>query len=149
MKKFSLLLCSLFLTISGIMAQRTVSGIVNDSGGEALIGANVLVKGTTLGTVTDIDGSFSLQVPDGSNTLVVSYTGFETQEFDVANQSTITIALQEGELLDEVVVTALGIEREAKTLGYGIDQVESEELVKARDANIINCLLYTSPSPRD
>jgi len=64
MKRLSLLLCVFFMSIGVMMAQRTVTGVVADGSGEPLIGANVLVKGTTLGTITDIDGSFSLEVPD-------------------------------------------------------------------------------------
>ena len=89
MKRLSLLFCVFLFSVSAIMAQRTVTGIINDDTGEPLIGANVLVKGTTAGTISDIDGSFSIDVPDGSNTLVISFTGYETQEVDITGLSNV------------------------------------------------------------
>ncbi len=136
---FTLMIFLGFCT-SAMYAQRTVTGTVLDPAGEALIGANVLVQGTDVGTITEIDGSFSIGVPAGSSILVISYTGFETQEVDVSTRSQIDITLNEGELLDEIVVTALGIEKEAKSLGYGIDQIDGDELTRARSDNVINAL---------
>ncbi len=133
---FLLFLCASFT----MLAQRTVTGVITEANGDALIGASVLAKGTDAGTSTDIDGSFRLEVPAGADVLVVSYTGFETQEVALGASSTITIVLQEGKILDEVVVTALGIEKQSKDLGYSIDEVGSEELVKARETNIVNAL---------
>jgi len=130
----------LFACVAMTHAQRTVTGVVKDASGETLIAANVIAKGSTLGTVTDLDGKFSLVVPDGATTLVISYTGYETQEVDITGTSNVEVVLSEGQLLDEVVVTALGIEKEAKTLGYGVDQIDSEELVKSRSTNIVNSL---------
>jgi len=130
----------LFTCVALTHAQRTITGVVSDASGESLIGANVLAKGSTTGTVTDIDGSFTLEVPDGATTLVISYTGYQTQEVDISGTSNVTVTLAEGRLLDEVVVTALGIEKEAKTLGYGVDELDSEELVKSRTTNIVNAL---------
>jgi len=130
----------MFIGIATMLAQRTITGVVSDASGESLIGANVLAKGSTVGTVTDIDGSFSLSVPDGTEMLVISYTGYASQEVDVTSQSNVLVTLTEGELLGEIVVTALGIEKEAKTLGYSVDQIDSEELTKARSANIVNSL---------
>lgn len=140
MKKLFLLAFMLFACVAFTHAQRTVTGVVSDASGESLIGANVISKGSTLGTVTDIDGSFSLEVPDGANILVISYTGYQTQEVDITGLSTVNITLAEGRVLDEVVVTALGIEKESKTLGYGVDELDSEELVKSRSTNIVNAL---------
>ncbi|MDF1695625.1 MAG: TonB-dependent receptor plug domain-containing protein, partial [Saprospiraceae bacterium] len=140
MKKLFLLAFMLFTCVALTQAQRTVTGVVSDASGESLIGANVISKGSTLGTVTDVDGSFTLEVPDGATTLVISYTGFQTQEVDITGLSEVNVTLAEGQLLDEVVVTALGIEKEAKTLGYGVDEIDSEELVKSRSTNIVNAL---------
>lgn len=140
MKKLFMLLLMVVTTVSVTLAQRTVTGTVVDEGGLALIGANVLVEGTTVGSITDIDGTFSIQVPDGSNTLVVSYTGFTSQNVDVSSSSNVSITLVEGQVLGELVVTALGIKKEAKTLGYGVDEVDGEDLVKSRSANIVNAL---------
>ncbi len=140
MKKLFLLAFMLFACVAMTHAQRTITGVVSDVSGESLIGANVLAKGSTLGTITDIDGSFSLEVPDGATTLVISYTGYQTQEVDITASSNVNVILAEGRLLDEVVVTALGIEKEAKTLGYGVDEIDAEELTKARSTNIVNSL---------
>ncbi len=140
MKRLSLLFLVLFLSVSAMMAQRTVTGIVNDDTGEALIGANVLVKGTTAGTITDIDGSFSISVPDGSNILTFSFTGFETQEIDVTGMSDVTVALAQGELLEEVVVTGLGIKKEKKALGYGVTTLNSEALTARQETDVARLL---------
>ena len=122
----------LFLfSIGTMLAQRNVTGTVVDNTGEGLIGANILVKGTTTGTITDLDGSFSISVPDGTNTLVFSFTGYETQEIDVTAQSEVSVTLSEGELLDEVVVTALGIKRSEKALGYAVQEVEGDMISRS------------------
>ncbi|MEZ5055601.1 MAG: SusC/RagA family TonB-linked outer membrane protein [Saprospiraceae bacterium] len=140
MKKFGLIM-SMMLVIMGLAnAQRTVVGMVSDQDGEALIGATVLVKGTSAGTVTDIDGKYSIEVPEGSNILVFSYTGFETQEVELGASNVVNIDLAEGVTLSEAVVTALGVEREKKALGYATQQVDGEELTKVKDANFINSL---------
>ena len=90
--------------LSNMYGQRTLKGVVTDEDGQSLIGANVVVKGETLGTITDIDGSFSISIPDGNNIIVASYTGFTTMEIDVAGQDQITIVMKEGTVLDEIVV---------------------------------------------
>jgi len=105
MKKFSLLFFALILTSGMMMAQRTITGSVVDDNGDGIIGANILAKGTTSGTITDFDGSFSLEVPNEVSALIISFTGYETQEIDITNQSNVSILLEEGRLLDEVVVT--------------------------------------------
>jgi len=140
MKRFTLLLFALVLSVGSIMAQRTVSGVIIDDSGEALIGANVLVKGTTVGTVTDIDGSYSIDVPDGSNTLVVSSVGYATQEYDVTGLSSLDITLETGELLSEVVVTGLGIKKEKKALGYGVSTLGDEALTARQETDVARIL---------
>jgi iron complex outermembrane receptor protein len=90
-------------------AQRTLSGKITDkSSGEALIGANILVVGTSTGTVTDFDGSYTLEIPAGATELEISYTGYTTQRLAVGNATTLDIQLEAGQLLDEVVVTGYG-----------------------------------------
>lgn len=107
-------------------AQTTLSGVVTDESGETLIGASVAVKGTTSGTVTDIDGRFSLTVPANSELLVVSYTGFATLEYPITAATEVTIVLSESAAqLNEVVVTALGIRKEKKALGYSVATIGS------------------------
>ena len=141
MKRFSLMFCALVLSVSMTIAQRTVTGTVVDNTGEGLIGANVLVKGTSGGTITDLDGSFSIQVPSEVNTLVISFTGYETQEVDITAMSNIDIILTEGKLLDEVVVTALGIKRSEKALGYAVQKVEGDALIKSGASSAIDALV--------
>lgn len=140
MKKLSLILMVLIFAMGSVLAQRTVTGTVTDDTGDALIGANVLVKGTSVGAVTDLDGNYTVEVPEGSNTLVVSYTGYETQEIELGASNVLDVTMSEGVLLTEAVVTALGISREKKALGYSVQDVKGEELNVARDANAINAL---------
>ena len=112
-------------------AQRTVTGVVTDaSSGETLIGANVFVKDTSaIGTVTDFDGNFMIEVPEGFNTVVISYTGYQSAEFDVTNTTVLTVALDAGELLEEVVVIGYGtIKREDAT--GSVQSVQSDDFNK-------------------
>lgn len=130
-----------FLFIVGfVMGQRTISGVVTDNSGEALIGANVLAEGTTSGTITDIDGSFRVNLPEGVNTIIISYTGFESKTIDVTGMSTVSVSLSEGEVLDEVVVTALGISKEEKALGYAVQQVNAKTISDANTVSAIDAL---------
>ncbi|MCB0704503.1 MAG: SusC/RagA family TonB-linked outer membrane protein [Saprospiraceae bacterium] len=140
MKKLSLVLALVLFGLGSMLAQRTVSGTVSDQSGEALIGASVLVKGTTTGTVTDIDGSYRVTVPTGSNTLVVSYTGFNTQEVAIGASNVLDITMEEGVTLETAVVTALGIQRDEKSLGYAVESVSSEELTGANENNLVSAL---------
>src|SRR5690606_25058503 len=120
-------------------AQSRVSGKVTDSSGEALIGASVVVKEQpTVGTITDIDGMYELSVPAGGLTLVFSYTGYETKEMAIGGRVMVDIILNEGKLLDEVVVTALGISKSDKSIGYSVQKLSSEEIVKTGAINPID-----------
>ncbi len=139
MKKI-LFTLSLLLVVGFVMGQRTITGVITDVSGEALIGANVLAEGTTTGTITEIDGSFSLDLPEGVNTVIVSYTGYETKTIDVTGMSTLSVSLAEGEVLDEVVVTALGISREEKALGYAVQQVDAQTIQDANTVSAIDAL---------
>ncbi len=122
-----------------LMAQRTVSGTLTSPEGDPLIGVNILEKGTSNGTITDIDGNYSLRVNEGA-TLILSYTGYEDVEFNVDDAATFSITMSEGALLDEVVVTALGIERKEKALPYSVTQLGGEETAIAKEVNIGNAL---------
>lgn len=118
-----------------------VSGTVKDATG-VVPGANLIEKGNpTNGTVSDINGNFSISIPEGS-TLVVSAIGYKTQEITITNPSAqLNILLEEDVLLlDDVVVTALGIRRDRKALGYGLEEVQGEAFTKARETNIINSM---------
>jgi len=141
MKKVFLLFTLIFVCASMTFAQRTVTGNITETDGFPLIGANVLVKGTTIGTITDIDGNYSLEVPDGTDILVISYTGYTTQEIDITGQSNVNITLSEGELLSEVVVTALGIERDEKALGYSVQKVDATDITRSGANNAVDALV--------
>ena len=140
MKKLSLVFALFLFVVGFTMAQRSVMGTLTDNSGEALIGANILVKGTTVGTVTDIDGKYTITVPEGSNTLVFSYTGFETQEVELGASNVLDLTLSEGVSLTEVVITALGIEREKKALGYAVSTVEGSDIEQKGDSDVTRLL---------
>ena len=124
---------------TAIAQTQKATGVVTDSNGEPLIGASVMVKGTTRGTTTDIDGKFSVNAAPGSS-LVISYVGQQTKIVKVGN-TPLTVKLQGGgEQLDEVVVTALGIKKNKKSLGYAVDDLNADELMKNKSANAINSL---------
>ena len=116
-----------------------VVGSVKDASGEPLIGVSILVKGTTNGTVTDIDGKFNLNAPKGS-VLEISYVGYKTQSVTVTGSSLNVILKEDNEQLEEVVVTALGIKRAEKALSYNVQKVDQSELVRVKDANFVNSL---------
>lgn len=140
MKKLSLALVLTLFGISTMLAQRTIMGTVTGDDGSALIGATVLVKGTSTGTVTDVDGKYSVRVSGEGNTLIFSYTGFTTEEVVVGASNVVDVVMKSGQVLEEIVVTALGIEREKKSLGYATQEVSGEEVTRAKDANFINSL---------
>ena len=116
----------------------SVKGTVVDATGESLIGATVKVVGTTNGSVTDMDGNFALNCKPGAM-LEVSYVGYKTMTVKAANGMKITLQ-EDGKVLNDVVVTALGIKRDRKALGYGLSEVKGEELTKAKETNVINSL---------
>ena len=123
----------------GAVQASTVTGQVLDENGEPVIGATVNVKGTNVTTVTDFDGRFSIKAPQGS-TLTVSYVGYGTRELKV-DSNLLTINLQQdAQVLNEVVVTALGIKKEAKSLSYNVQQLEGDALMRVQDANFVNSL---------
>jgi TonB-linked SusC/RagA family outer membrane protein len=111
-------------------AQRTITGTVTDANtGESLIGANILAVGTSTGTVTDLDGSFSFDLPEGINEIRVSYTGYTDQIIAVTNADAYTVQLEPGSTLDEVVVVGYGVQRE-RDLISAISTVESKDIIK-------------------
>lgn len=122
------------------VTQRRITGQVLDENKEPLIGANIKVEGTARGVITDMDGHFSVEVPDGG-VLQVSYIGYVPQQVKVTRQSNYVVQLKpDSELLSEVVITALGIKREQKALSYNVQQVKAEQLTQIKDANFINSL---------
>lgn len=119
----------------------SVSGTVTDEKGETIIGATVKEKGGSMGTITDIEGKFTLSVSGADAILVFSYLGMNTKEVPVNNKKTLNVTMQENATaLNEVVVTALGIKREAKALGYAVAEVSSEDLTAGRENNIMSAL---------
>lgn len=119
---------------------KKISGKVVDSKGEPIIGASVIVKGTNNGTVTNSDGYFTLNVSQG-NVLMISYIGYAKKEEAIGTSTSYNIVLNDDtQALSEVVVTAMGIKKEKKALGYSVQDVNGEELMKNKSANIINSM---------
>jgi TonB-linked SusC/RagA family outer membrane protein len=140
MKKLPLLFAFLVATLFAIAQDVTVSGTVTNSAGKGVEGINVLVKGTSKGTVTKADGSFSINV-SSNGTLVFSGVGFTQQEIAVSGQSTINVTLSESQNeLNAVVVTALGVTKQSRKLGYSVTSVSGDVLTRARETNIANSL---------
>jgi TonB-linked SusC/RagA family outer membrane protein len=122
--------------------QRTVTGkITSPEDASGLPGVNVLVQGTTTGTTTDLDGNYSLTVPADATTLVYSFVGYKSQVVVIGNRSVIDVSLEEDiAALEEVVVTALGIERSKEALNYSVTELEGEGFTEAREINLGNAL---------
>ena len=124
-----------------ITLEKEVSGTVKDNNGNALPGVNVVIKGTTKGTTTSSVGKYTLMVDNNATVLIFSFIGALTQEVTVGDRSVVDVTLQEdSKQLNEIVVTALGIERNAKTLTYSTQQIDGKKLVDVRDANFVNTL---------
>jgi TonB-dependent SusC/RagA subfamily outer membrane receptor len=143
MKKTLLLLAVIVLTIPVLMAQsKTVSGRVTaQDAPEGLPGVNVLVKGTSNGTVTDLDGYYSIQVPDGSKNLVFSYIGYMNKEVAYTGQTQLDVLLiSDLTALTEFVVTAQGLERDERSLGYSLQSVKGDALSQRSEPNVLNAL---------
>lgn len=141
MKRVLFLMLCLVTSMNIVLAQnRKITGtVVSAEDNEPVIGAAVVVRGTQIGIVTDVDGVFSLEVPASAKTLVISYLGMKTQE--VAIKDGLKIILESDlHSLDEVVVTAMGLNREKKSLGYAIQEVKSDELTKAGSASLTSSL---------
>lgn len=129
------------LTAQQVGKERTITGQIVDETGESLIGVNVLVKGTTVGVITDFDGNFSLQTTQANPTLVVTYVGYTAQNVAVKGETNLRITMQtDTQQMEEVVVTALGIKRATKALSYNVQEIKNDELVKVKDANLVNSL---------
>ncbi|BDD01752.1 SusC/RagA family TonB-linked outer membrane protein (plasmid) [Persicobacter psychrovividus] len=133
----ALLLC---VTTVSWAQSLTISGTVSSSDdGMPIPGANVIIKGSTTGTATNVDGQYSITVPGESSVLVFSFVGYADKEVTVGNQSTISVRLNADVAeLNEVVVTAFGMERETKALGYSVQEVKGEDLAVAKEPNVIN-----------
>ncbi|MEQ8572684.1 MAG: TonB-dependent receptor plug domain-containing protein, partial [Fulvivirga sp.] len=145
MKKFlqlSFMLMFAFTFSESWAQERVVSGKVSSiDDGSTLPGVNVVLKGTTTGTVTDIDGNYRLSVPSDGGTLVFSFIGLATEEVAVGARSVIDIQMSpDVTQLSEVVVTAVGIEQNKRALGYSVQNVAADDIVNARETNLVNAL---------
>ncbi|MEE0977944.1 MAG: carboxypeptidase-like regulatory domain-containing protein, partial [Muribaculaceae bacterium] len=137
------LLFLLFSIVSvGLMMGRTVTGTVTQaSDGDVVIGASVMVKGTSHGVQTDIDGKYSIEVNNDNAELVFQYIGMDTQTIKVGARSVIDVVLKENAtVLDEVVVTAMGQVQEKKKLNYAVQALNSDELTAGQSTNFVNSL---------
>ena len=120
---------------------KVVTGTVTDPSGETLIGLTVKVSGTNVAVATDLDGNYSIKVPAGSNELEFSYIGYQTIKRAINGQSKIDVVMQDNsEVLDEVVVTAMGITRKESSLTYATQEIKGDDLMKVQDANFVNSL---------
>jgi len=144
MRKITIMLA--FLLFAGLnfaLAQtRTISGIVTSSeDGSAIPGVTVQVKGTTVGTTTDLDGKYLLEVKPGYKVLVFSYVGMKAKEVTLGNQNQINVVMDPDVLqMDEVVVTAIGITKSKKALGYNVQDVSSDDIAKSGNTDVVNAL---------
>lgn len=132
---------------SPILQEVRVAGqITSSEDGQGIPGVNIVVKGTQSGTITDADGRYSLSVPDNNAVLVISSIGFNTQEVSVSGRTNINVALEPSvATLNEVVVTALGIERDQKSLGYAVSQVGGESITQVAQENLMSGLVAKVP----
>ncbi|WP_242117425.1 SusC/RagA family TonB-linked outer membrane protein [Aestuariivivens sediminicola] len=131
------------LTIQGAFAQEgtTITGTITDANGVPLLGANIIEKGTSNGASSDFDGNYSITLTTNNAVLQISFVGYVSQEIAVSGQSTINATLTEdASQLDEVVVTALGIKRERKSLGYAVQEIQGATIADQREPNLVNSL---------
>lgn len=134
------LIIALFAFIIG-HSQVTFKGTVLDENNTPLPGATVMVKNTDNGVATDFDGNFEIQLPNGNVILVISYVGYQPSEYNTTNRTSATIVLQPAaESLDEVVVTALNITRDEKSLGYALQKIDGEEVSQSTSTNMVSTL---------
>lgn len=143
MRKFTLFFVFLlFVGMQAALAQMEVKGTITDAkDGTPLPGVSIVVKGTLTGTVTDVNGKYALTVPDGYDELIFSFVGMLTKEEKIGGRALIDVTLEEDVVgLDEVVVTALGVSREKKSLGYATQEVSGDDINTVKSSNFINGL---------
>ena len=137
MTLFAVLLCT------AAYSQQTISGTVTGSNAEPLIGVNILIKGTSTGTTTDLDGTYSLTANSG-DVLVFSYTGFDSKEITIGSSTTIDVVLEEGKALEEVVVVAYGVQKKVTVTG-AVVALPGKDLVKSPAVDMSNSLAGRLP----
>ncbi len=119
---------------------KIVTGTVTDTSGETLIGLTVKAVGTSVATATDFEGNYSIKVPDGARELEFSYVGYRTKKVAIKGNTLSVVMDPDDELLDEVVVTAMGIQRKESSLTYATQELKGDELMRVQDANFVNSL---------
>jgi TonB-linked SusC/RagA family outer membrane protein len=135
---FLLIVCTQLLNAQSVQIKGKVT---SSEDGSSLPGASVVIKGTNIATITDADGNYILNSPSSAGSLVVSFIGMTTQEIQITGQPVINVSLKPSVVgLEEVVVTALGISKEKKALGYSVQEVSGDNVADARQPNIINAL---------
>ena len=149
MRKLYLLLIGVVLFATQAMAQRTITGKVTDEKGAPLANVSVLARGTTTGTTTNAEGNYSLTVPPEAKALVFSSVDMSPVELAIGTSTVINATLKaEDRTMSEVVVTAFGIKKDRKTLGYGVTQIAAEQLTQAHTTNITNAIGAKIPGVR-
>lgn len=129
------------LSSNWLSSQSVVNGIVKNTVGEPLIGASVKEKNSMGGTITDLDGKFTLEVQNPNATLFITYVGFKSASLNLEGKASFEVILEEDAIgLNEVTITALGIKREKKALGYAVQEVKGDDIIKARETNLVNSL---------
>jgi TonB-linked SusC/RagA family outer membrane protein len=137
-----LAIAALLLVPTWLSAQesRVTGQVTAEDSGQPLAGVQIMVKGTAVGTLTDGNGNYAIRVPEGSNALVFAYLGYRTIERDIEGPTLNVAMTQEAIGVEGITVTALGIEREKRSLGYSVQDVGGEELTEAREVNLVNSL---------
>ncbi|HYF32767.1 MAG TPA: SusC/RagA family TonB-linked outer membrane protein [Chitinophagaceae bacterium] len=141
--KRSLLLAWLFMLVMPVMVlaqQRQVTGQVTTENGQPVAAASVLIKGTTTGATADDQGRFSITVPSSNAVLVISAAGFRPQEVRIGRSDNYSVSLKSGDDLSEVIVTAFGIRKEKKALGYSAQDIKADDIAASRQPNLINAM---------
>lgn len=141
MKKTLLALALVLFAIATAMAQRSISGKVMDQNGEPLIGASIQAKGTTVGTVSDVNGTYTLTLPESAQVIVFSYTGFGSQEITVGTSTTVDVKLTEGINLADVVVTGSGIATSKTRLGISVETIAAKDLPAVPSSSVDQALI--------
>ena len=142
-RKLIMFLLLLFVGLGNALAQRTITGKVTGTDGEPILGATIAIKGSTIGTISGMDGAYHLNIPANVNndTIVFSYIGKTTIMEAIAGRTTINPVMEDDDVnVEEVVVTALGISRKEKTLGYAATKVDADDITGARTANVADAL---------
>jgi len=142
MRKFLLVLfLGMGVVITAFAQERTITGVVSDENAEPLPGVNVIVKSTTIGTITNLDGEYSIKVPEGYNELLYTFIGYTTITKEIGAERELSITMGEDLIgLEEVVVTALGVSRDKKSVGYSTQKVETTEILNSNEQNLITAL---------